>query len=71
AHIEYDGGLNRSGSFQQAALLGASWNGHSTDYSKTYSLQLLYKRYFKSYYYTSAYHSMQLTGVGKVMLLGM
>ena len=63
AHIEYDGGLSRSGSFQQAALLGAAWNGHSTDYTKTYSLQLLYKRYFKSYDYTSAYHSMQLTGV--------
>lgn len=63
AHIEYDGGLNRNGSFQQAALLGAAWNGHNTDFSKTYSVQLLYKRYFKSYEYTSAYHSFQLTGV--------
>lgn len=63
AHLEYDGGLSRSGSFQQAALLGAAWNGHSKDYTKTYSLQMLYKRYFKSYEYTSAYHSMQLTGV--------
>ena len=63
AHIEYDGGLSRTGSFQQAALLGAAWNGHSPDFSKTYSLQLMYKRYFKSYEYTSAYHSVQLTGV--------
>ena len=63
AHVEYDGGLNRFGSFQQAALLGGAWNGHSADFSKTYSVQLMYKRYFKSYEYTSAYNSFQLTGV--------
>ncbi len=63
AHVEYDGGLNRFGSFQQAALLGGAWNGHSGDFSKTYSVQLMYKRYFKSYEYTSAYNSFQLTGV--------
>ena len=63
AHVEYDGGLNRGGSYQQAALLGGAWNGHNADFSKTYSLQLMYKRYFKSYDYTSAYHSLQLTGV--------
>ena len=61
--LEYDGGLNRSGSFQQAALLGPAWNGHNADFSSTCSVQLLYKRYFKSYNYTSAYNSMQLTGV--------
>ena len=63
AHVEYDGGLNRFGSFQQAALLGGAWNGHSGDFSKTYSVQLMYKRSFKSYEYTSAYNSFQLTGV--------
>lgn len=63
AHVEYDGGLNKAGSFQQSALLGAAWNGHTADFSKTYSVQLMYKRYFKSYDYTSAYHSFQLTGV--------
>ena len=63
AHVEYDGGLNRFGSFQQAALLGGAWNGHSGDFSKTYSVQLMYKRFFKSYEYTSAYNSFQLTGV--------
>ena len=63
AHVEYDGGLNRFGSFQQAALIGPAWNGHNADYSTTYSVQLMYKRYFKSYNYTSAYHSAQLTGV--------
>jgi len=63
AHVEYDGGLNRFGSFQQAALVGAAWNGHSADFSKTYSVQLMYKRYFKSYEYTRGYNSVQLTGV--------
>ena len=64
AHVEYDGGLSEAaGSFQQAALLGAAYNGHSTDFSKTWSVQLLYKRYFKSYDYSRAYNSAQLTGV--------
>ena len=63
AHVEYDGGLNRFGSFQQAALVGGAWNGHNADFSKTCSLQLMYKRFFKSYNYTSAYNSVQLTGV--------
>ena len=63
AHVEYDGGLNRFGSFQQSALLGGAWNGHNADFSTTYSVQLMYKRFFKSYDYTSAYDSFQLTGV--------
>ena len=64
AHVEYDGGLSEAAdSFQQAALLGAAYNGHSTDFSKTWSVQLLYKRYFKSYDYSRAYNSAQLTGV--------
>ena len=63
AHVEYNGGLNRHSSFQQAALVGAAWNGHSADFSKTYSVQLMYKHYFKSYEYTRSYPSFQLTGV--------
>ncbi|MBQ9677757.1 MAG: DUF5020 family protein [Prevotella sp.] len=63
AHIEYDGGLSRNGSFQQAALVGAAYNGHSADFSKTWSVQLLYKQYFKSYETTHSYASAQLTGV--------
>ena len=63
AHVEYDGGLNKSGSFQQAALLGCAYNGHNADFSKTWSVQLMYKRFFKSYEYSSAYNSVQLTGV--------
>ena len=63
AHVEYNGGLNRFGSFQHAALLGGAWNGHTSDFSKTYSVQLMYKRFFKSYDYTRSYASVQLTGV--------
>ncbi len=63
AHIEYDGGLNRFGSFQQAALIGGAWNGHNADFSTTYSVQLMYKQFFKSYDNTRAYASVQLTGV--------
>lgn len=67
AHLEYDGGLNRYGSFQTSALAGVAWNGHSADFSKTYSVQALYKQFFKhnngygvNY---DAYSSFQLTGV--------
>ena len=63
AHIEYNGGLSRQGSFQQSALVGAAYNWHSADYSKTWSVQLMYKQYFKSYDSTHAYASAQLTGV--------
>ena len=63
AHIEYDGGLSRNGSFQQAALVGAAYNGHSADFSKTWSVQLMYKQFFKSYDNTHSYASAQLTGV--------
>lgn len=63
AHIEYDGGLSRTMSFQQAALAGVAYNGHNSDFSKTWSVQLLYKQYFKSYDYTHSYASAQLTGV--------
>ena len=63
AHIEYNGGLSRNGSFQQAALIGGAYNGHSADFSKTWSVQLLYKQYFKSYDTTRSYASVQLTGV--------
>ena len=63
AHVEYDGGLSRSGSFQQAGLVGVSYHGNNADFSKTYSVQLLYKQFFKSYENTHAYASAQLTGV--------
>lgn len=53
AHIEYNGGLTTSKytdlstRFQHAALIGLAWNYASKDFSKTLSLQALYKYYFK------------------------
>ena len=63
AHIEYDGGLSRGFSYQQAGLVGAAWNGHNADFSKTYSLQVLYKHMISDKGGHSAYPSFQITGV--------
>lgn len=64
AHVEYNGGLSRgAGSFQQAGLLGAAWNGHSADFSKTYSIQAMYKQFFGDNTGRSGYASFQITGV--------
>lgn len=46
AHLEFDGGLNRFGSFQNAILVGPAYNGHTADFSKTWSVQLMYKQTF-------------------------
>lgn len=69
AHAEYNGGLsvnkyqNEFGTrFQQAALVGPAWNWHSNDFSKTFSLQAMYKQYFKKDN-LDAHASFQLTTV--------
>ena len=44
AHIEYNGGLNTAnGAFNNCWLAGATYSGHSKDFSKTWSLSALYK----------------------------
>lgn len=68
AHVEYNGGLWHApaignGSYQQAGLLGVAYNGHNADFSKTWSIQALYKQFIKSYEGTHSYASAQLTGV--------
>jgi len=71
AHVEYDGGMYHvTGSYQHAGLLGVAYNGHNADFSKTWSVQLLYKRFFKSYETTRAYNSVQLTGVWGINFAG-
>ncbi|MBR0123208.1 MAG: DUF5020 family protein [Bacteroidales bacterium] len=43
-HIEYNGGLNRmAGGYHDAWLTGLTYSGHSQDYTKTWSLSVLYK----------------------------
>ena len=43
AHVEYNGGLTNAFSFGNAWLLGATYSGHSNDFSKTWSLSAMYK----------------------------
>ena len=56
AHVEYNGGLSTNElaeryngtRYQHAVLLGGAWNWASKDFSKTFSLQLMYKYQFKN-----------------------
>ena len=44
AHLEYNGGLNTAaGSFNNSFLVGATYSGHSDDWSKTWSISAMYK----------------------------
>lgn len=70
AHVEYNGGLTSDEEswvatrFQHAVLAGGAWNWHSADFSRTFSIQALYKYYFKNRHYgASAFNSFQLTEV--------
>lgn len=66
-HVEFDGGMSKdAGTFQSALLVGPAWNGHSSDWSKTYSVQLLYKQFFGQsgeHQSNHGYASFQVTGV--------
>ena len=43
-HVEFDGGLNsKVSSFNNAWLFGPTYSGHSKDYTKTWSLSVMYK----------------------------
>lgn len=56
AHVEYNGGLGSGEAgnayygnrYQHSVLAGGAWNWASKDFSKTFSVQLLYKYYFKN-----------------------
>ena len=44
AHVEYNGGLDTQNlAYNNAFLLGATYSGHSQDFSKTWSLSAMYK----------------------------
>lgn len=73
AHVEYNGGLTSDENtwmatrFQHAVLVGAAWNRHSADFSHTFSLQAMYKYYFKNRHYgVGGFNSFQLTGVWSI-----
>ena len=61
AHIEYNGGLSGFGSYNDAYLAGAAWNWANKDFSKTFSLQLLYK--YLANQQVGSKHSWQVTTV--------
>lgn len=75
AHVEYNGGASTSREantygfysgtrFQHAALVGPAWNWASNDFSKTFSVQLMYKYYFKGQNaWNRPYSGFQLTEV--------
>lgn len=65
-HLEYDGGLSQeAGSFNNCWLGGLTYSGHSKDFSKTWSLSVMYKYIPKT---TDTMgrkreHNFQITGV--------
>ena len=61
AHVEYNGGLSGFGSYNDAYLAGAAWNWANKDFSKTFSLKLLYK--YLANQPSSNKHSWQVTTV--------
>ncbi len=67
-HLEYDGGATSikntaiASRFQHAFLAGGAWNWASQDFSKTFSLQAMYKYYFKGQN-RGAFNGFQLTAV--------
>ena len=66
AHLEYNGGLNTAaGSFNNCWLAGATYSGHSKDFSKTWSLSAMYKVIPGTIGLTGnkEAHSFQITGV--------
>ncbi len=67
-HLEYDGGATSvertaiANRFQHAFLAGGAWNWASEDFSKTFSLQAMYKYYFKGQG-RGAFNGFQVTAV--------
>ena len=72
AHLEYNGGLNTAaGSFNNCWLAGATYSGHSKDFSKTWSLSAMYKAIpgLKTLTGECQMHNFQLTGVWGISFL--
>ena len=69
-HVEYNGGLTSNEEtwyatrFQHAFLAGGAWNWHSGNFSKTFSLQVMYKYYFKNRHHCAhPFNGFQVTEV--------
>lgn len=64
-HLEYNGGLNNTMSFNNAFLGGLTYSGHSKDFTKTWSLSAMYKVIpgTMGLNGTRQIHNFQITGV--------
>ncbi len=63
-HVEYNGGLQRAAyGYDDAYLLGAAWNWHNGDFSRTFSVQAMYKYLAHASNHGGTCHSFQLTEV--------
>ena len=60
-HVEYNGGLSGAGCYNDAYLLGAAYNWANKDFTRTFSVQTLYRYLAKQQIGTK--HSWQLTTV--------
>ena len=70
-HVEYNGGLQRAAyGYDDAYLIGPAWNWASPDFSKTVSVQLMYKCLAHHENHGGSCHSFQLTGVWGLQLAG-
>lgn len=67
AHVEYNGGVSGVwGTYDDAFLFGATYSGHSKDYSKTWSLTASYKLIPKN---AVTAHNFQITAVWGIKFL--
>lgn len=60
-HLEYNGGLSSGGSYNDAYLFGGAYNWANSDFSKTFSVQAMYK--YLARQQVGSHHSWQLTTV--------
>lgn len=60
-HVEYNGGLSGFGSYNDAYLIGGAYNWANKDFSRTFSLQMLYR--YLANQKVGTKHSWQLTTV--------
>ena len=64
AHVEFNGGVNgTSGSYDNAYLVGPAWNWHNEDFSRTFSVQLMYKYLAHKENHGGTNHSVQFTEI--------
>ena len=67
AHLEYNGGVSGVwGTYDDAFLFGATYSGHSKDYSKTWSLTASYKLIPNN---AVSAHNFQITAVWGITFL--